>query len=49
MTFDFLLLFNRLNLAFLFSENRKEVVEKFDLLEIEAVEIVEYGKNNDRY
>ena len=49
MTSDFLLPFGRLNLASLSSEKRKEVVEKCGLLETEAVEVFEYGKNNDGY
>lgn len=47
MTFDFLLLFGRLNLAFLSSEERKEIVEKCGLLGTEVIEIFKYGKNND--
>ncbi len=49
MTSDLFLFFNRLNLASLSSEKRKEIVEKCGFLETEAVEMFEYGKNNDRY
>lgn len=49
MISNFLLLFGQLNLAFLSSQKRKEVVKKCDLLEIEVVEIFEYKKNNDKY
>lgn len=49
MTSDFLLPFGRLNLASLSSQKRKEVIEKCGLLEIVAVEVFEYGKNNDEY
>ena len=49
MTSDFLLSFGRINLASLFSQERKGVVEKCGLLETEAVEIFEYGKNNNGY
>ena len=49
MTSDFLLLFGRLNLASLSSEKRKDVVEKCGLLEMEAVKVFEYRKNNDGY
>ena len=49
MTSDFLLLFGQLNLAFLSSKKRKEVVERGGFLETEAVEVFEYGKNNNGY
>lgn len=49
MTSDFLLSFGQLNLAFLSSEKKKKVVEKYSLLETKAVEIFENKKNNDRY
>ena len=49
MTSNFLLFFCQLNLAFLFSEKKKEVVEKCGLLEIEVVEIFKYEKKNNGY
>lgn len=49
MISDFLLFFGRLNLASLFSKKKKEIVEKYGLLEIGAVEVFEYRKNNNRY
>ena len=49
ITSYFLLLFSQLNLAFLSSENRKKVAEKYGLLETEAVEVFEYRKNNKGY
>lgn len=49
MTSDFLLLFGLLNQTFLSSQKRKKCVEKYNLLEIEVVEMFEYGKNNDGY
>ena len=49
MTSDFLLPFDRLNLAFLYSEKKKKVEEKCSLLETEAIEMFEYRKNNDGY
>ena len=44
-----MLSFGRLNLAFLSFEKKKEVEEKFGLLETEAIEMFEYEKNNDGY
>lgn len=49
MTSDFLLFFGQLNLAFLFSKKRKNVVTKNNLLKTEAIEIFKYRKNNDKY
>ena len=49
MTSDFLLSFGQLNLASSSSEKRKEVVEKCDMLETEAVEVFEYRKNKNGY
>ncbi len=49
MTSDFLLLFGRLSLASLSSKKMREVVEKCDLLDIEAVKVFEYRKNNNGY
>ena len=49
ITSDFLLSFNRLNLASLSSKKKKKVEKKCGLLEIEAIEVFEYGKNNDEY
>lgn len=49
MTSDFLLPFGRLNLASLDEKKREEVVEKARLVDTDAVEIFEYGKNNDGY
>lgn len=49
MTSEFLLLFGRLNLASLTPERRTEVAAQNGLTETEAVEIFEYGKNNDGY
>ena len=49
MTLEFLLPFGRLNLASLSPEKRDEVVEKCELVSTEAVEIFEYGENNNGY
>ena len=50
MVLDFLLLFGRLNLASLSSEQRNNIINKKPYLDNgEAVEIFEYGKNNDGY
>ena len=49
MTSVFLLSFNRLNLVSLSSKKKKKVEKKYSLLETEAVEMFEYGKNNDGY
>ena len=48
MVSKFILPYGQLNLAFLISEKRKTVY-RTRLLEEEAVEIFEYGKNNDGY
>lgn len=45
----FLLLFGRLNLAFLTPEKRNKAVKKYRLISTEAVELFEYEKNNDGY
>ena len=49
MVSEFLLPFGRLNLSSLSSEKRQEVLKKTGLTHIKAVEIFEYGKNNDGY
>lgn len=49
MTSEFLLRFGSLNLALLSPVKREKVVERCGLLTTEAVEIFEYGKNNDGY
>ena len=48
MTSEFLLLYKRLNLAFFMLNKREEIIQQMRLQEIEAVEIFEYEKNNDR-
>lgn len=47
MVTEFILLFGRLNLASLTPEKREKVIEKTGLRHTEAVEVFEYGKNND--
>ena len=49
MTSDFISPYRQLNLNFLTLERREEIAQTTRLLEIEAVEIFEYGKNNDEY
>ena len=49
MTSEFILPFGRLNLAFLSPKRREEIVQETGLIETEAVEVFEYGKNNDGY
>ena len=49
IVFNFLLLFDRLNLSSLSEKKRKEVIEKTGLTVIEAVELFEYGKLNEGY
>lgn len=49
MTSGFILPFGRLNLASLSPERREEIVQETGLIETEAVEVFEYGKNNDGY
>lgn len=49
MTSEFILPFGRLNLASLSPERREEIVQETGLIETEAVEVFEYGKNNDGY
>lgn len=49
MVSKFILLLGRLNLASLTPEKRQEVMEKTSLMHTEAVEVFEYGKNNDGY
>ena len=46
IAFEFFLLYSWLNLASLISEEREAIYE-IGLLEEEAVEILEYAKNND--
>lgn len=46
---EFLLPFGRLNLSSLSLEKRQEIVKKSGFTHTEAVEIFEYGKNNDKY
>lgn len=47
--FYFLLLFCQFNLTSLFSKKRKKVIKKYDFLETKVVEILKYGKNNNKY
>ena len=49
MVSEFILPYERLNLAFLTPEKREEVIQQTGLTFTEAVEIFEYGKNNDGY
>lgn len=49
MVSEFILLFGWLNLAFLSEEKRKKVMKKAGLINHEAVEIFESGKNNNEY
>lgn len=49
MILEFILLFERLNLALLPSKKSQEVIEKIGLMHIESVEIFEYRKNNNGY
>ena len=49
MVSEFILPFGRLNLASLTPEKMQEVMEKTSLMHTEAVEVFEYGKNNDGY
>lgn len=49
MASEFILPFGRLNLASLTPEKRNEVIAQTGLTETEAIEIFEYGKNNDGY
>lgn len=49
MTSEFFLPFGRLNLAFLGPEKRDQVIQETGLVHTEAVEIFEYGKNNNGY
>lgn len=49
MTSEFYLPYGWLNLASLTPEKRKKVIQQTGLQKIEAVEIFEYGKNNDGY
>lgn len=48
MAFEFLLPNDWLNLASFIFEKR-ETIHKIRLLEEKTVEILEYGKNNDKY
>lgn len=49
MIFEFIILFSQLNLAFFSPEKREKIVQEIGLIEIKAVEIFKYEKNNDRY
>ena len=49
MVSEFLLPFGCLNLLSLFEEKQKEVIEKTGLTILEAVELFEYEKKNERY
>ena len=49
MVLEFILPFGRLNLTSLSPEKRQEVLEQTGLNHTKAVEIFEYGKNNDGY
>ncbi len=49
MTFEFILFYGWLNLAFLISKKKEEVINLNGLLEREAAEIFEYTENNDGY
>lgn len=49
MVSEFLLPFGRLNLLSLSEEKQREVMEKTGLTILEAVELFEYGKNNEGY
>lgn len=48
MIFEFIFLYNWLNIAF-FIFNKKETIQKIGLLKEEAIEIFEYRKNNKGY
>ena len=48
MTLEFLFPFSQLNLAFLISEKRNKIVEKYGLEFTKTVKIFEYKKNNNR-
>lgn len=47
--FEFILPFGRLNLVSLALEKKEEFLDKTGLRYTEAMEIFEYGKNNDEY
>ena len=49
MVSDFLLPFSRLNLFCLSEKKQDQVVKRYGLSNKEAVEILEYGKNNEGY
>lgn len=49
MASEFLFPYGQLNLFSLFLEKREEIKKEIGLVEIEVVEIFEYGKNNNRY
>ncbi len=49
MVSEFILPYEQLNLAFLTSEKREEVIQQTRLTITKAVEIFEYRKNNDGY
>lgn len=48
MVFKFILFYSQLNLAFFLCEKR-ETIQRTELLEKKLVEIFEYKKNNDGY
>lgn len=49
MTFEFFLYFGFLNLFFLILEKREQIKKKTKLVEIKAIEIFKYRKNNDKH
>ena len=49
MTSEFIFPFGRLNLASLSPKRREEILQETGLIETKAVEVFEYGKNNDGY
>ena len=49
MVLDFLLSFSPLNLFHLFEEKPDQIVEQYGFLSKEAIEILEYWKNNEGY
>lgn len=49
MVSEFLLPFGRLNLSSLSELSQRELIDKFGLTQTEAVEIFEFGKNNQGY
>ena len=49
MVWEFIPLFGRLNLASLTPDKRQKVMKKTSLMHTEAIEVFEYGKNNNDY